>query len=85
MSVNIRRVFKKNCGPGAKFLSYALENRGEHNVVRIRFFIVPEQRTFDLDGVIHGETDADLERAVLRIAYIAETVREHIKPDKVQA
>lgn len=83
--IDIENVFRKNCGD-AEFISGKMgAGRDGLNVVMIRFKIMPEDRAFDLDGVIHGPTAVDLENAVRRIAYIAATVREHIKPDEVKA
>lgn len=75
--MNIRRLFKKNCGPGARYLGSELKQRGEHNVVQVSFEIVPEGRKFNLDGVLHeGDTaDEQIERAVLKIAGIAKNIR----------
>lgn len=75
--VNVRRLFKKNCGSGARFINHELVQRGEHNTVKVRFQMIPESRTFDLDGVLHvGDTpDEQLENAVLRIAEIAKNIR----------
>lgn len=75
--MNIRRIFKKNCGSGARYLGSELRQRGEHNTVRVRFQIEPEGRTFDLDGVLHeGDTpDEQMERAVVKIAGIAKNIR----------
>lgn len=75
--VNIRKIFKANCGPGAQYLSSGLQQRGEHNTVSIRFRMVPENRTFDMDGVIHeGETDDEqLRNAVLKIALKVRNIR----------
>lgn len=75
--VNIRRLFKKNCGSGARFLASQLQQRGEHNTVLVTFEIVSEGRRFNLDGVLHeGDTaDEQLERAVLKIAGIAKNIR----------
>lgn len=77
MAVNIRRLFKKNCGSGARYISHELLQRGEHNTVKVRFEMIPEGRTFDLDGVLHVGATADeqLENAVLRIAGIAKNIR----------
>lgn len=77
MSVNIRKLFKRNCGSGARYLGSELRQRGEHNTVRVRFQIEPEGRTFDLDGVLHdGDTpDEQMERAVIKIAGIAKNIR----------
>ena len=75
--VNIRRLFKKNCGSGARYITSELVHRGEHNTVKVRFEMIPEGRFFDLDGVLHaGNTpDEQLENAVLRIAAIAKNIR----------
>ena len=75
--MNIRRLFKKNCGSGARYLGSQLQQRGEHNTVLVTFEIVPEGRKFNLDGVLHeGDTpDERLERAVLKIAGIAKNIR----------
>lgn len=72
-----RRIFKANCGSGARFVSSELVHRGDHNTVKVRFQMIPEGRTFDLDGVLHeGDTpDEQLERAVLKIARIAKNIR----------
>ncbi len=77
MAVNIRRIFKANCGSGARYISHELLQRGEHNTVKVRFEMIPERRFFDLDGVLHvGDTpDEQLEAAVLRIAAIAKNIR----------
>lgn len=83
--INIRALFKANCGPGARYLGSELKQRGEWPTVWINFEIVPEGRKFTLDGVIHGPADEDLEKAVLRIANIARNVREYTKPDEVKA
>lgn len=75
--MNIRKIFKANCGSGARYVSSELMQRGEHNTVKVRFEIIPEGRTFDLDGVLHdGDTqDEQLERAVIKIAGIAKNIR----------
>ena len=45
--INIRALFKANCGPGARFLKSSLVQRGEEwNTVAIRFEIIPEERQF---------------------------------------
>lgn len=77
MAVNIRKIFKKNCGPGARYLGSELKQRGEYNTVLVTFEMVPEGRKFNLDGVLHvGDTaDEKLENAVLRIAAIAKNIR----------
>lgn len=77
MSINVRRLFKENCGLGARYISSELEQRGDHNTVKVRFEMIPEGRFFDLDGVLHvGDTaDEQLENAVLRIAGIAKDIR----------
>lgn len=77
MAANIKKLFKANCGSGARYISHELLQRGEHNTVKVRFKIVPEGRTFDLDGVLHTGNTADeqLENAVLRIAGIAKNIR----------
>jgi hypothetical protein len=84
MSVNIRKLFKLHCGPGAVYLSSEFKARGEHNTVVICFKIIPEERAFRLDGVLHeGETDDEMtENAVRKIAGIAKNIRETLaKPD----
>lgn len=75
--VNIRKMFKANCGSGARYLGSELRQRGEHNTVLVTFEIVPEGRKFNLDGVLHeGDTaDEQLERAVVKIAGIAKNIR----------
>jgi hypothetical protein len=83
--INIRALFKANCGPGAVYLGSELKQRGEWNTVLVNFEIIPEGRKFTLDGVIHGPTDEDMEKAVMRIAGIARDIREHIKPEEVKA
>lgn len=76
--VNIRKIFKANCGPGAVYLSSELQQRGEHNTVMVCFEMVPEGRKFNLDGVLHeGDTaDIQIENAVLKIAGKARHIRE---------
>lgn len=75
--MNIRRLFKSNCGPGARYIGSELKQRGEHNTVLVTFEIVPEGRKFNLDGVLHeGDTrDEQVERAVVKIAGIAKNIR----------
>lgn len=75
--MNIRRIFKKNCGSGARYLGSELSQRGEHNTVAVTFEIVPEGRRFNLDGVLHeGDTpDEQMECAVIKIAGIAKNIR----------
>lgn len=82
--VNIRKIFKANCGSGAKYVGSELQQRGEHNTVMVTFRLIPEDRKFNLDGVLRdGETaDEQLENAVLKIAAIARNVRETLaNPD----
>lgn len=82
--LNIRKLFKANCGPGAVYLGSELQQRGEYNTVAVQFELVPEGRKFNLDGILHeGETDdVQLENAVLKIAAIARNVRETLaNPD----
>jgi hypothetical protein len=76
-SVNIRKIFKANCGPGARYIGSELKQRGEHNTVLVTFEMVPEGRKFNLDGVLHeGATrDEQIERAVVKIAGIARNIR----------
>ena len=84
MPVNIRKLFKANCGPGALYLGSELKQRGEYNTVMVSFELKPEGRKFQLDGVIHqGKTDDEqLTNAVLKIAGIAKNIRETLaKPD----
>lgn len=84
MPLNVRKLFKANCGAGAVYLGSEVRQRGEHNVIAIQFEIVPEGRRFDLDGVLHhGENeDQQMENAIIRIAGIARTIRETLaKPD----
>jgi hypothetical protein len=84
MSVNVRQLFKANCGPGAVYLGSEVRQRGDHNTIAIQFEIIPEGRKFDLDGVLHqGDShDAQLENAVLKIAGIARNIRETLaNPD----
>lgn len=78
MSVNVRRLFKANCGPGARYRRSEMRMRGEYNTVMIAFEMFPEGRKFELDGVLHvGDTDDEmLTNAVLRIALIAKNIRE---------
>lgn len=75
--MNIRKLFKRNCGSGARYLGSELRQRGEHNTVAVTFEIVPEGRRFNLDGVLHeGDTpDEQMERAVVKIAGIAKNIR----------
>lgn len=77
MPINIRKLFKRHCGPGARYLGSELQMRGEHNTVMVAFEMVPEGRKFKLDGVLHeGETaDEQIERAVVKIAGIAKNIR----------
>lgn len=77
MPVNVRKLFKANCGSGAVYLASEFKMRGDYNVVQVSFEIVPEGRKFQLDGVLHeGETDdAMVENAVLKIAGIAKNIR----------
>jgi hypothetical protein len=82
MSVSVREVFKRHCGPGAMFVYSEMQNRGEHNTVAIQFDIVPEGRRFALDGVIHEPCgDGEVKAAVLKIADIARNVRQHISAE----
>jgi len=77
--INIRKIFKANCGLGAVYLNSEMQQRGEYNTVAVQFEMVPEGRKFTLDGVIHeGDADAELERAVVKIATIAKNIREHV-------
>lgn len=82
MPLNIRKVFKANCGPGARYLGSEIRQRGDENVVAVQFEMVPEGRKFDLDDVLHGDGDEELEKAVLRIAQIALNIRAHVNPDR---
>lgn len=77
MAVNIRKIFKANCGSGAVYLGSALRRRDVHETVAVQFEIIPEGRKFDLDSVIHeGDTpDERLRNAVLKIAGIAKNIR----------
>lgn len=77
MAVDVRRIFKTNCGPDAKYLAHEFKLRGEHNVIEVKFRI-RGGRTFQLDGVLHqGETDDEQARnAVLKIAGIAKNIRK---------
>lgn len=79
--MNIRKLFKANCGPGARYLGHEMRQRGEHNTVAIQFEMVPEGRQFDLDWVVRGDGDEGLRVAVLKIAETAQNIREHVKPD----
>lgn len=82
--LNIRKIFKANCGPGAVYLGSEMQQRGEHNTVMVTFELVPEGRKFQLDGILHqGDTDdMQLENAVLKIATIAKNIRETLaNPD----
>lgn len=78
MSVNIRKLFKLHCGPGAVYLGSHFDFRGEHKTVVVAFEIIPEAGKFRLDGVLHeGETDDEItENAVIKIAGIAKNIRE---------
>ena len=81
--VNIRKLFKANCGLGARYLGSEMQQRGEHNTISVQFEMIPEGRKFNLDGVIHdGDPDAELERAVLKIVNIAKNIRVHVEPDR---
>ena len=79
MAVNIRKVFKANCGPDAKMVGYQLrkprEGSSGYPLVCVAFSV--GKRTFELDGVIHqGETpDERMTNAVLKIAAIANNVK----------
>lgn len=75
MAIDVRRLFKANCGPDAKYLAHKFKLRGEWNVVEVKFRI-RGGRTFQLDGVIHqGETfDEQARNAVLKIAAIAKNI-----------
>jgi hypothetical protein len=80
----IQRIFKANCGSGARYIWSELSRRGEHDVVVLEFEIVPERRRFKLDGVIHPPgDDAAVRAAVERIADIAKNVRVHLAPGPV--
>ena len=84
MSVNIKKIFKANCGPGARYFGSEMQQRGEHNTVMVTFDLVPEGRRFNLDGVLHeGETpDEQVRAAVLKIAAIARNIRQTLaNPD----
>lgn len=82
--IDIENVFRKNCGD-AELISCKLGGaRDGYPLVSVEFKI-PEGRRFALDGAIKGPSPTDIENAVRRIAYIASTVREHIKPDEVKA
>ena len=83
-AINVCKIFKKNCGPGAVFLASEFRQRGEHNTLAICFEMVPEGRKFDLDTVLHeGETDEEqVTNAVLKIAGIAKNIRQVLEqPD----
>lgn len=79
MAVNIRKVFRENCGPHARFVAYQMRKPREGSsgfpVVCIGFSV--GKRKFELDGVIHhGESpDERLRNAVLKIAAIARNVK----------
>lgn len=77
MAVNIRKLFKRHCGSGARYLGSQMQQRGEYNTVLVSFEIVPEGRKFNLDGVLHqGDTpDEQIEAAVVKIAGIAKNIR----------
>lgn len=77
MAVNVRKIFKRHCGDGARYLGSELRFRGEHNTVVVTFEMVPEGRKFNLDGVLHeGDTpDEQIERAVVKIAGLAKNIR----------
>lgn len=78
MAVNIRKIFRTNCGPDAKMVGYQLrkprEGSNGYPLVCVGFSV--GKRTFELDGVIHqGETpDERMTNAVLKIAAIAKNV-----------
>jgi len=76
MAVNIRKVFKANCGPEARYLGHIFRPRGEYRTVVIAF--KRGKRTFELDGVIHlGATENErIENAVIRIAGIAKGLKQ---------
>lgn len=81
MPVDIKKLFKANCGSGARYLSSEMRQRGDHNTVAVQFQMIPEDRRFDLDWAITGEGDEGLRAAVLKIAETAKNIREHLKPD----
>lgn len=75
MAVNVRKLFKANCGPEARYLGHIFRPRGEYRTIVIAFR--RGKRTFELDGVIHlGATENErLENAIIRIAGIAKNVK----------
>jgi len=82
MAVNVRKLFKANCGPEASFVGFRLREREQHRTVVVAF--KHDGRTFELDGVIHhGNTpDERLTNAVLRIAAIAKGIEQTLaQPD----
>lgn len=76
MAIDVRRLFKANCGPDAKYLAHEFKFRGEWNVIEVKFRL-RGGRTFQLDGVLHqGATDDEqAQNAVLKIAGIAKNIR----------
>lgn len=79
MSVNIRKLFKRHCGPDAKFIAFRMrqprEGSAGYPLICVGFSV--GKRNFELDGVIHhGDTpDARMTNAVLKIAAIAKNVK----------
>lgn len=78
MAVNIRKIFRANCGPDARFIASQMrkprEGSNGYPLVCVGFSI--GKRKFELDGVIHqgGTSDERMTNAVLKIAAIAKNV-----------
>lgn len=82
--VKVKRLFKANCGPGARYISHTFGELGEFKAVIFQFAMEPEGRVFNSTQVIRGPSDSDLEVAVLKVAAIARDIREHVKqPERV--
>ena len=82
MAVNVRKLFKANCGPGVSYIGVRFREREQYRTVVVAF--KRGERTFELDGVIHDGNSPDerLANAVLRIAAIAKGLEQTLaQPD----
>lgn len=79
MSINVRKIFRANCGPDAKFIAFRMrvprEGSAGYPLVCVGFSV--GKRNFELDGVIHqGDSpDERMTNAVLKIASIAKNAK----------
>ena len=77
---DLEQLFRDNCGD-AELIQIKRAVRDGHEVVVVAFRIMPENRMFTLDGVVHGPGERELSSAVWRLADIAANVRRHIEPE----